>query len=158
VKEVAKHLSEVLKIAMPILRDIDSAEARVPPAPGKWSPIQLIGHLIDSANNNQQKIIRLVRNPEVQFVGYAQDEWVEVQQYHKAKWTETIEFWMHINRHLAHLIDHLPSDALSHAIHIDGVGPFRLDFIVSDYVEHVKHHLLQIDPSMPLLSKFENVY
>ncbi|MGH7460381.1 MAG: hypothetical protein ACREMA_05050, partial [Longimicrobiales bacterium] len=32
--------------------------AAQPRAPGKWSPAQIIGHLIDSASNDHQRFVR----------------------------------------------------------------------------------------------------
>ncbi len=157
-KEVSNHLREVLASAQPILEDISAVEARLPPAPGKWSPIQIIGHLNDSACNNQMKFVRLLREEQVQVSGYQQDDWVALQQYHKAPWADVLQLWLCYNRHLAHVIQHIPAPAHSHELYVDGVGPFRLDFIVPDYVEHLKHHLLQIDENMSLQSEFKNVY
>ena len=45
-----------------------------------------------------------------------------------------------------------------HEITIDGKGPFSLEFIMKDYVEHLKHHLKQILPGAGIDSKFENIY
>ena len=47
---------------------------------------------------------------------------------------------------------------LSNTLTIDGSGPFRLDFIMADYVEHLKHHLKAVLPEAGLESRFENVY
>lgn len=44
---------------------------------------------------------------------------------------------------------------LGNTIRIEGKGPFRLDFVMADYVEH---HLRQILPDAGLTSAFENVY
>jgi hypothetical protein len=43
--------------ASPRLAAISDAGATKPPAPGKWSPKQIIGHLIDSASNNHQRFV-----------------------------------------------------------------------------------------------------
>ena len=41
---------------------------------------------------------------------------------------------------------------------IEGAGPFTLAFVMSDYVEHLKHHVRQIFPDSGITSSFVNVY
>jgi hypothetical protein len=58
-----------------------SADAAAKPlAPGKWSIQQVVGHLIDSANNNLQRLIRLQLTAQLDFPGYQQDDWVYLQR------------------------------------------------------------------------------
>ena len=40
------------------LRELSIAEAGAHPAPSKWSPKEIIGHLIDSASNNHGRFVR----------------------------------------------------------------------------------------------------
>ena len=47
--------------------------------PGRWSPIEVIGHLIDSASNNHQRFVRAADQNDLVFAGYAQDDWVDRQ-------------------------------------------------------------------------------
>lgn len=158
-RAIAAALRAVLLLAEPMLRALPADTAAHHHRPGKWSPKEILGHLIDSAGNNQQKFVRtLAATPHTDFTGYAQDSWVALQQYQLAAWPELIDLWVGINRHLAHVIEHAPEETLDHTISIDGAGPFALHFIMADYVEHLKHHLLQILPEAPLESRFLNVY
>ena len=47
---------------------------------------------------------------------------------------------------------------LLNTIQIEGTGPFTLAFVMSDYVEHLEHHLRQIFPDSGITSAFVNVY
>jgi hypothetical protein len=142
-KETAQHLRDTLNTLKPLLLKIKDKEAGIKPAPKKWSKKEIIGHLIDSACNNQQKFVRLLlsEQPHIEFVGYAQDDWVAVQCYQKAKWKQLVRTWYEYNMHIAHIIEHANSERLGNTIAISGVGVFRLDFIMSDYVEHLKYHM-----------------
>jgi len=53
----AELLAIVDRIEPALLRLDDEATTRRP-APGKWSPREIIGHLIDSASNNHQRFVR----------------------------------------------------------------------------------------------------
>ena len=44
------QLREAIGRATPLLRAIGDDASRVAPAPGKWCPREVIGHLIDSAS------------------------------------------------------------------------------------------------------------
>jgi hypothetical protein len=157
-QQVAEHLRATLAKALPHLDSLSPEAAAVRPLPGKWSPKEILGHLIDSAGNNQQKFVRTLAEPEVHFPGYAQDDWVALQHYQSHDWHTLVRLWHALNLHLAHVIANAPEDRLGHHIYIHDSGPYTVAFLMEDYVEHVKHHLRQILPEAGFESRFVNVY
>ncbi len=158
-EQTAQHLFETIEKALPLLHQISEAAASAKPRPEKWSKLEILGHLIDSACNNQHKFVRTMEaKRHVDFVGYAQNFWVESQAYNTANWLDIIALWENFNRHLAHIIRNTPPEKLENTISIDGSEPFTLGFIMTDYVEHLKHHLKQILPEGGFTSSFENLY
>jgi hypothetical protein len=158
-RDVAAALRAVLEQCVPLLLAVDPAAAAVRPAPGKWSKREILGHLIDSAANNHQKFVRLMISKDaLEFVGYAQDAWVAAQRYQVADWSRLVRLWQAYNEHLVHVIEHADPASLDKTITIDGHGPYRLDFVMADYVEHLKHHLRVVLPDAGLTSAFQNVY
>lgn len=158
-QHVADALLQTLKQVLPLLQEIDNDTASVKPAPGKWSYKEIIGHLIDSACNNQQKFVRCMMQDGVDFVIYEQNEWVASQHYNEAAWNELLLEWFYYNHHIAHIMRHIDPSLLNNNIYISGKGPFTLGFIVPDYVEHLKHHLKAILPQANFLqSNFKMVY
>ncbi|WP_259013986.1 DinB family protein [Emticicia fluvialis] len=157
-KSVADYLRQTLVQVLPALQGITEEEAGAKPQPHKWSKKEILGHLIDSASNNQHKFVRAMAQPHVEFVGYTQDSWVTLQAYNNRNWQEIVSFWYAYNLHIAHIIETVNADYLQHTIRIDGCNPFTLAFIMEDYVEHLKHHLKVILPDAGLSSQFENVY
>jgi len=137
------------------LRGLSDEASRVHPAPGKWSPREVIGHLIDSASNNHGRFVRAQLADEMIFPGYEQDAWVTVQRYEDVPWEELIALWSGFNRHIAHVMD-CASDhermrpRTRHNFHrisfnpVDEHVPATLDYFMRDYVEHLEHHLRQI--------------
>jgi hypothetical protein len=157
--QLATQLRSVVEASVPLLLAITPQAAAQRPAPGKWSKQEILGHLIDSAGNNQQKFVRLlIAAGPIEFVGYAQDGWVAAQHYQDADWRALVELWRTLNEHLAWIIAHADPARLGNTIRIDGVGPFRLDFVMTDYLEHMKHHLRALLPAAGLSSAFANVY
>ena len=156
-KKVAVELRKIIDNVVPMLRGLKDPEVPHRPAP-KWSRQEILGHLIDSASNNQQKFVRAMQQPHLDFPGYEQDDWVALQNYSTADWDNMIELWESYNKHIAHLMETIDAKFLSHTITIEQAGPFTLEFIMPDYVEHLKHHLKQIFPDIDLENQFVDVY
>lgn len=152
---LAQSLLDIVNNLEPALRGIPEAEAAVKPSPLKWSRKEILGHLIDSACNNQQKFVRtILADTQAVMPGYDQDAWVNAQQYNAQSWNDSITLWAAFNRHLAHIIRHVEPSKLDHSILIGGHGPYTLEFMMADYIEHLKHHLLQIIPDAGFKSTF----
>lgn len=121
-----------------------SAEAAAQPlAPGKWSIQQTVGHLIDSAGNNTQRIVRLQLAPELTLPGYQQNGWVSTQRYDLEPWSELCTLFLAMNRHLAHTIEHADPSTFTHIWHFNE-GDLTLGFIIEDYIAHLRHHLIRL--------------
>lgn len=157
-RETAENLRKTLTEVLPLLQNISDESASIKPLPHKWSKKEILGHLIDSACNNQQKFVRTMANPSVDFVGYQQNFWVDSQKYNSSAWRDLINFWQTYNLHLAHLIENVNHELLANEITIEDAGTFTLEFIMKDYVEHLKHHLGQILPEANLQNEFQNIY
>ena len=125
------------------------------PSVGKWSPREVIGHLIDSAANNHQRFVRAQFTDDLEFLGYEQAEWVGVQGYNEESWEQLVQLWRLYNLHLLHLISRIPEEQLTkerrkHNLHqiasvaIPVEQPATLEYFIRDYLGHMKHHLRQI--------------
>jgi hypothetical protein len=82
------------------LRSISPEKAAEKPAPGKWSEKEELGHLLDSAANNHQRMVRTQLEDSPALPGYAQDQWVALHRYQERGWGELIEIWETLNRQL----------------------------------------------------------
>ena len=56
---------------------------------------QILGHLVDSASNNHQRMVRLQYNEELVFPDYTRDNdrWIAIQDYQNAGWERLVELW-----------------------------------------------------------------
>lgn len=144
--DVAADLLRAVDAALPTLRamsDRDAGVPRVADVPDKWSPKQIIGHLIDSAANNHQRFVRAQQGP-LTFPPYAPNHWVDCQRYQDRQWTDLVTLWEAYNRHLAHVIRHIPDDRQSVPCTVESNEAVTLGFLASDYVVHLRHHLAQV--------------
>lgn len=125
-----------------------------------WSAKEIVGHLIDSAANNHRRFVLAQLKDDLVFEGYAQEDWVRVQRYDAAPWSQLVELWRAYNLHLAHVMSSTPEETLSRAraAHsldriawqlVDADQTTTLAYLMRDYVGHLKHHLRQIFRDIP---------
>jgi hypothetical protein len=154
-QEYVTELREAVERATPRLAALSDEESATPGAPGKWSPREIIGHLIDSASNNHQRFVRAQFQDDLIFPGYAQEDWVRVQGYDEAPWKELVTLWLSYNLQLARVMAAVPEEIRTrehrrHNLHqigwqvVSEAEPATLDYLMSDYVGHLKNHLKQI--------------
>lgn len=105
-----KALREAIAAATPLLEGMDDEMSQRRPAPGKWSPREIVGHLIDSASINHQGFVRASFQDALVFPGYDQDAWVTAQRYQDAPWRELVTLWRTFNLHIARLMESTPSE------------------------------------------------
>jgi hypothetical protein len=154
-QDYVSELRAAVERAVPRLLAVSEETSARPQAPDKWSPREIIGHLIDSASNNHQRFVRAQFQDDLIFPGYAQEAWVRVQAYRDAPWKELVTLWQSYNLQLARVMAAAPEDLRlkehrKHNLHQIGwqVVPedkaATLDYLMSDYVSHLKNHLRQL--------------
>jgi hypothetical protein len=144
---VLTELAAILDTTPPQLLAITDGDAAHKPGPDRWSRKEILGHLIDSAGNNHQRFVRGQLVPNLDFPEYEQNRWVSAQSYATESWTDLVNLWVALNRHLLHILKAMPDAALPRQISIGGKPPLALSAVAEGYVRHLKHHLDQILPS-----------
>jgi len=64
------------------LAEVPAAAMKWRPGPGKWSAHEVVVHCADSETNSHMRIRYLVAEPEPLIVGYDQDAWARLFDYH----------------------------------------------------------------------------
>ena len=156
-KDVLEDFRRTIDEAAARLHALDEAEARTARGAGAWTPKEIVGHLIDSAANNHGRFVRAQFTDDLDFPGYEQEEWVRAQRYNEEPWPPLVELWKNYNLHLLHVMACAPEDALKrprarHTLDriasqkVDADQPATLEYLMRDYIEHLKSHLGQIFP------------
>jgi hypothetical protein len=137
------------------LAQMNESQAVQPRAEDHWSAKQIIGHLIDSAANNHARFVLAQLKDDLLFPGYQQDGWVQVNHYQEESWPQLVELWRAYNLHLHHVMTHASKEKMRTActLHtleeiafktVPKTEPVTLEYLMQDYVVHLKHHLGQI--------------
>jgi len=135
------RLEQILQTVPKRLVDIADEDAASKPDPAVWSKKELLGHLIDSAANNHQRFVRTQAENPHNGQRYQQEFWVSSQSYNTESWPDLVNLWLLYNRHLLHVLRHIPQEALPHICRIGDFPPMTLEEVAIDYVVHMEHHL-----------------
>ena len=118
----------------------------------------LIGHLIDSASNNHQRMVRLQYAPRcghsmpntemgmLLFPDYTQDNdlWLQLQDYQHEDWDTLLSLWKYYNLHICQVIRSVDETKLNN-YWLDYEGNrVTLQNMIEGYTIHLKLHLGQI--------------
>ena len=154
-RDFVDDLLHTLDRAAPALAGIGNERSRLHPAPGKWSPREVIGHLVDSASNNHQRFVRAQLQSDLVFPGYDQAAWVSLQRYADAPWHDLVALWVGFNRHIARVMEAVSEEELTRPrlrhnlqelawVPVAQDQPATLEYFMRDYVKHLRHHVRQV--------------
>jgi len=107
---------------------------------------QILGHLIDSAANNHQRMVRLQYNDKLDFPDYQQDNdlWIALQDYQNADWNITIQLWKYYNLHMIQVIKSVDHTKLENSWQSFENITVTLHQMIDGYLEHIELHLNEI--------------
>jgi hypothetical protein len=142
--ESLRVLRELIARLPERLKALPTKEIEHKPAPNTWSAKEELGHLLDSAANNHQRIVRTQLEERPVMPGYDGDEWVTLHGYQQRDWETLIELWVALNRQLLAAAESVPDSAWSRTCTIADSAPLTLRFVFDDYVHHMLHHLRHV--------------
>jgi DinB superfamily len=123
------------------LQALPSEKVEHKPAPLAWSAKEELGHLLDSAANNHQRIVRAQLEEHPAMPGYDGDAWVALHRYQSRDWRSLIERWTALNRQLLAAAEAAEDSAWSRTLTIADSAPLTLQFVFDDYIHHMLEHL-----------------
>ncbi len=100
--KIAQEIEITVERTAKAFSEISDEEFAMKKIPGKWSKKEIVGHLIDSAQNNIQRFVR-GQYEDTPKISYAQDDWVRLQDYQRYPKADLIQFWRMINKHLCRI-------------------------------------------------------
>ncbi|MEO5682275.1 MAG: DinB family protein [Chitinophagaceae bacterium] len=115
-------------------------------APGKWSRLQVLGHLVDSAINNLKRFTDIQVSPQPYTVqAYQQNELVTINNYQDLPLAHVLLLWQLLNQQIIYIAANIPAEKLHYPVN----PQYRnnemktLAWLICDYVAHMEHHIKQ---------------
>lgn len=107
---------------------------------------QILGHLVDSASNNHQRMVRLQYCPELLFPDYQQDNdlWIALQDYQHSDWYNLVQLWKYYNLHMVHLIQSVDETKLDNTWQNFENRTVTLRQMIEYYPAHMELHVAEI--------------
>ncbi|HEY0654273.1 MAG TPA: DinB family protein [Chryseosolibacter sp.] len=129
-------------------RKFSEEEFAAKPNPAKWSKKQILGHLIDSAQNNLRRFVVAQYESTPPKITYDQDFWVAANGYQHLKKDDVIELWKLTNNSIANVLKNMDPKNYSKQADTGKTAPelHPLEWLAADYNKHMKHHINQILP------------
>ena len=140
-KDTIQQLEHIIATYTLQLRDISEAALTAKPASGKWSGKELIGHMIDSAQNNIRRFV-VVQYDDKPKIVYAQDSWVAAADYQHYPVNELINLWTLLNKHIVILLKNIPAAMAEKEVMTEQLH--TIAWLAEDYNKHLLHHLHQV--------------
>lgn len=108
---------------------------------------QIMGHLIDSASNNHQRIVRLQYKRDLVFPDYRQDNdtWITLQNYQNESWENLVNLWKFYNLHMIHVIHNVDEECLDHTWKDFEGNIVTLEKMINGYIDHLNLHFKEIE-------------
>ncbi len=107
---------------------------------------QILGHLVDSASNNHQRMVRLQYNTELVFPDYRQnnDLWIALQDYQHADWQNLVQLWKFYNLHIIQVIKSVDETKLGNYWKDYEGTKVTLREMIEGYLSHLHLHIDEI--------------
>jgi hypothetical protein len=85
-----------------------------------------------------------LENGVLRIAGYNQNDWVQVGEYQTRVWGELVRLWKSLNQQILHVMKNASPKFLQTPCSIGGGEAIPLEFVMVDYVGHLKHHIAHI--------------
>jgi hypothetical protein len=141
-KNAVDDLRKIVDTFTEKITTIPEGEFSAKPLPGKWSKKEVLGHLIDSAQNNLRRFICGQYEAEPPRIFYHQDFWVTSNNYQAMPKDEVIQLWRLINLRICEVLNNMPER--NYLKECDTGSLHTLAWLAEDYNKHLKHHINQI--------------
>jgi len=140
-----EKIEKLLLITSEYINCVSDEILELRPSEGKWSKKEILGHLVDSAIHN------LVRFTEINYLEkpyclrpYNQIDLVNLNKYQTINTNDLIQLWLSLNKQIIWVIKSLDEKALDYKVISSDHSIVNLRFLITDYVEHLEHHINQI--------------
>ncbi len=143
-----EHLEKIVNNYIRRMESIPEEEYQRKPQPEKWSKKEILGHLVDSAQNNIRRFV-VAQYEDLPSIGYDQDKWVAIAGYQHYPTADLVTLWKLLNRHICRVLTDISPEAALRKCAMSNGQQYTIEWLAADYCNHLLHHLhqlLELDP------------
>ena len=140
-KTIAAELNNVIDKHLSGLQAMPESKYTYKHSPRKWSKKEILGHLVDSAQNNIRRFI-VAQYEDCPRIVYSQDDWVSITNYQEYSLPDLISLWYLLNKHICHVLRYVPENSENRESETSDLHSIR--WLAQDYIRHLLHHLHQV--------------
>jgi hypothetical protein len=140
-QSIALQLESIIDEHLAALKRIPESAMIYKPFPSKWSKREILGHMVDSAQNNIRRFVvaQYEENPKI---AYNQDKWVAIADYQHYNSTDLINLWYLLNKHVAVILKNISAEMAKRKCQTEELH--TIEWLAQDYIKHLLHHVHQV--------------
>jgi uncharacterized damage-inducible protein DinB len=123
-----------------LVNDLTDEQASQPPAPGKWSVKQVLGHLCDTERVHSYRVLRFARGDKTELQGFEQDDYVAAANSNSRSTTELLAELKTVRKATMSLLESLTA-AESERTGIANGKSISVRAMAYVIAGHAQHHL-----------------
>jgi hypothetical protein len=127
-----------------VLTGVFGEEEDFVPAPGKWSPRQIVAHLADAELVGAHRMRQVIAEDNPTLIAYDQDAWTRNLDYARRKPKQSLEAFRRIRAENYELLKELPESAFERTGNHSENGPMTLRRLLEGYAGHAESHARQL--------------
>jgi hypothetical protein len=143
-EESCTELGRLPIVLEALLAGLDGAWARTRPAPGEWSPVEILCHLRDEETEDFGARLRVIVDGASEFVPIDPERWAEERRYREATLPDVLEALRARRRASLELLASISPKALEGSRPHKRLGRLSGQDILAAWVAHDRIHLAQL--------------
>jgi hypothetical protein len=142
-KELIEKYKDGYRVVAEALAGIEDSQLDTHPAPGKWSPREIVHHLADSEMTSAIRLRLLLAEDRPAIHGYDQDEFAR-KLYYDRPYQKSLEAFRFARETTAEILERMtPAEWAREGTHSEH-GRYTVERWLEIYAEHAHNHAQQI--------------
>ena len=140
-KSIAGELEAFINQHITALQALAEDKMAFKPSPAKWSKREIMGHLIDSTQNNIRRFV-IAQYEDNPAISYNQEKWVVIANYQQWETISLIRLWYLLNRQVSEILKNTSTETAQRTCQTGELH--TIEWLAVDYIKHLRHHIHQV--------------
>jgi DinB superfamily len=146
--EARRELARLPIVLEALLAGLDEAGARMRPATGEWSPVEILCHLRDEESEDFGARLRVIVDGAGEFTPIDPERWAEERRYHEASLSEALAALRARRQASLDLLASISPTALEGSRPHKRLGHLSGQDILAAWIAHDRIHLTQLTATL----------